>query len=117
MQLESLGCLGDRREIWYGNRDSRANGSSNRLSQERDRIKVTKLTGTEDRHQDCLRLRAAHRSIPIGVLAHDHRKSHLSFGVIVVCGNTRVQEKSQQFRAMLVQTLRQALAIPILVGA
>ena len=58
-------------------RCSRADGSIHRLGEETDGIDAPKVTGSEERHENRLSLRAAHRAVPKIVLAHNNGKPDL----------------------------------------
>jgi hypothetical protein len=50
-------------------------------------------------------------SIAVRVFAHNYRKAHLPFGVVIVRRDVGVQKENQQFVAVLGETLSQPLPI------
>jgi hypothetical protein len=74
------------------------------------------VAGSENRHENRLRLRATHRSISEVILPHNDGKPDLSLGMVVISGNIGMKQEGQEFIAILGETLRQSFRICVAVG-
>ena len=74
------------------------------------------MTGSEDRHENRLSLRAAHRSIPKVILPHNYRKTDLSLGMVIISCNIGMKQEGQEFVAILGETLRESFRVRVSVS-
>jgi hypothetical protein len=71
---------------------------------------------SEDAHEDGLRLGFVLAAVGVAVLPHDHRRSNLSLGVIVVEGDFGVVQESELFGGMTPRALHQPTPMALLPG-
>ena len=90
---------------------------SRRRGDGRGRVVAAEPQGAEDAHQDCLRLGPAGRAVALDVLPHDHGRSHLPLGVVVVERDVRLVQEREQVVAVAADPLAQPPGVGVGVQA